>query len=90
MTKLTKYNKDNILGWTEEDFEDIIYDFVQCNRLSINPCNPCIDKHYISDCDKVRRRRMGLTEDVLLQDEKQRLQQRIQQIDKRIGGINDR
>ena len=90
MTKLTKYNKDNILGWTEKDFEDIIYDFVQCNRLSINPCNPCIDKHYISDCDKVRRRRMGLTEDVLLQDEKQRLQQRIQQLDQRIGGINDR
>ena len=50
MAKLTKYNKDNILGWTEEDFEDVIYDFVQCNRLSINACNPCIDKHYISDC----------------------------------------
>lgn len=59
-TKLTKYNKDNVLGWSEADFEEIIYDLMQCNFLSINGQSAVLNRMYLNCSDNVHNRRLGL------------------------------
>lgn len=59
-TKLTKYNKDNVLGWSEVDFEEIIYDLMQCNFLSINSQSAVLNRMYLNCSDNVHNRRLGL------------------------------
>lgn len=59
-TKLTKYNKDNILGWSEADFEEVIYDLMQCNFLSINNQSAVLNCMYLNCVDDVHSRRLGL------------------------------
>ena len=59
-TKLTKYNKDNVLGWSEADFEEVIYDLMQCNFLSINGQSAVLNRMYLNCSDNVHNRRLGL------------------------------
>lgn len=59
-TKLTEYNKDNVLGWSEADFEEIIYDLMQCNFLSINSQSTVLNRMYLNCSDNVHNRRLGL------------------------------
>ena len=58
--KLIKYNKDNVLGWSEADFEEIIYDLMQCNFLSINGQSAVLNRMYLNCSDNVHNRRLGL------------------------------
>lgn len=59
-TKLTKYNKDNVLGWSEADFEEVIYDLMQCNFLSINGQSAVLNRMYLNCSDNVHNRRLDL------------------------------
>ena len=59
-TKLARYNKDNVLGWSEADFEEIIYDLMQCNFLSINGQSAVLNRMYLNCSDNVHNRRLGL------------------------------
>lgn len=59
-TKLTKYNKDNVLEWTEADFEEVIYDLMQCNFLSMNAQSAILNRMYLNCSDNVHKRRLGL------------------------------
>lgn len=80
-TKLTNYNPDNVLGWREEDFEEIIYDLMQNKFLGSFGENAVLNRMYLNCCDKVRMRRLGLTEEFFKQERIKELQSEINKLE---------
>lgn len=58
--KLTKYNADNPLGWSESDFRDVICTMVQIKFLTGEPLTPLMNCYYMNESDEWKRERLGL------------------------------
>lgn len=61
--KVTNYNPDNILGWSESDFRDVICSMCNVKFLTGEPLTPLMNCYYMNEGDTWKRER-------LLQDEK--------------------
>lgn len=60
--KCSKVEADNPLNWQQEDFDEVIYDFVNTRVLSGEPIPPAINKWYLAISQDIQRKRMGLVE----------------------------
>lgn len=49
--KLVKYSTDNPLGWTEEEFRDVICRMVNIRILSGDYISPMLNCYYLNNAD---------------------------------------
>ena len=56
--KVTKYNKDNILGWSEEDFTDMICEMTNVQILTGQPVHPINIVNYMEYYQDWQRRKL--------------------------------
>lgn len=56
--KLTKYNPDNPLGWSESDFRDVICTMVQIKFLTGEPLTPLMSCYYMQESDEWKREKL--------------------------------
>ena len=73
------YNPNNLLGWSEKDFAEIIYDYVYTNKISYNPYppNPVNEKIALWYAQDIQRERMGLTQEYFKNERKKELLQEL-------------
>ena len=64
--KLTKYNSDNILGWTEEDFADVICDIANLQIANDIRLHPVIAKVYLDESQEWYKRRLNRGTDKMI------------------------
>lgn len=58
--KLTTYNKDNILGWSESDFRDVQCQLINVKILAGNPLTPKEMRFYLNESDTWHKERIGV------------------------------
>lgn len=49
--KLTQYSSDNPLGWTEEEFRDVICQMVNIRILTGDYITPLLNCYYLNNAD---------------------------------------
>lgn len=64
--KLTKYDSDNILGWTEEDFADVICDMANLQIANDIRLHPVIAKVYLDESQEWYKRRLNRGTDKMI------------------------
>ena len=60
--KYGNVDTDNPLNWTQEDFDEVIYDFINVRVLSGQPIPPAINKWYCAVSQDIQKKRMGIVE----------------------------
>lgn len=84
--KLTKYNKNNILGWSETDFRDVQCQLINTKIMAGNPLTPKEMRFYLSEADDWHKEKLGLTEDILYKLEIESYKKRIKELKKQKRG----
>lgn len=79
--KVTNYNKDNILGWSEADFRDVICSMVNVRFLSGQPLTPLMARTYLNEAETWHKEKLGLTEEFFKQEEIKRLKEKLKELE---------
>ena len=78
----TEYSPDNILGWSEADFRDVICSMINV-RISLNqPLTPSLTKYYHNESATWHREKLGLTEEYFKQEEIKELEKKLEALKK--------
>lgn len=56
--KLTPYNSDNPLGWSESDFRDVICTMCNIKFLTGEPLTPLMNCFYLQESDQWKKERL--------------------------------
>ena len=83
--KITNYNKDNILGWSEEDFRDVICQMVNVKILSGEPLTPLLNCYYLQENDQWHLDKLELTKN----SKKHDLERKIKTLKKELEELNE-
>ena len=54
-----KFCKDNILGWSEEDFIEVVCEMANVRIRNNLPLTPFLNKTYLNNCDEYWFRKYG-------------------------------
>ena len=58
--KLVKYSADNPLGWSEEDFRDVICQMVNIRILTGDYITPLLNCYYLNEADEWYTKRLQI------------------------------
>lgn len=58
--KLIPYSPDNPLGWTEQDFRDVICQMVNIRILTGDYITPMLNCYYLNESQQWQRERLGI------------------------------
>ena len=84
------YSEDNPLGWSEEDFAEVIYDYMQNHITGYNPYNlnfycPVMQHIFSQWHADIQQKRMGITEDWKKENRRQYLLKQLEDLDSGIS-----
>ena len=82
---LTPYSPDNPLGWTEEEFRDVICTMCNIKILTGEPLTPLLNCYYINESEQWKRDKLGLDKQwkkEYLQEQVDKLQAELQELEK--------
>ena len=61
--KLIKYSSNNPLGWSEEDFRDVICRMVNIRILTGNYVTPLLNAYYLNESEQWHRDKVGMNKE---------------------------
>ena len=85
LKKITPYNIDNPLRWTEEDFRDVICTMVNIKFLTGDYITPLLNCYYLNESEQWKRDKLGLDK----QWKKEYLQEQINNLQIELRELDD-
>ena len=78
--KLIEYSPDNPLGWTEEEFRDIICQMVNIRILTGDYITPMLNSYYLNESDQWKKDKLSLTKEYFKEERKKELLKELEEL----------